>query len=240
MLSNTWFKGAIIRGNRQEKKLAILFSADSLTEGGVYVDSVLQAENIKASFFFTGNYYRRPANQPFIKKLQLQGHYLGAHSNRHLLYCDWDKRDSLLIDRADFRADLQANYNVMDSLGISTREAHYFLPPYEWYNDSIAAWTRSLGLQLVNFSPGTLSNADYTWPELPNYRSNEKILESILQYESEHADGLNGFLLLMHFGTDLRRKEKFYHLLPALIHDLKQRGYDFCRIDELLGHGAEK
>jgi len=34
---------------------------------------------------------------------------LGPHSDQHLLYCDWDKRDSLLVTREDFRIDLQLN-----------------------------------------------------------------------------------------------------------------------------------
>lgn len=128
-------------------------------------------------------------------------------------------------------------FGAMASFGITTNDAPYFLPPFEWYNDTIAHWTQMLGFQLVNFTPGTRSNADYTWPELVNYRSSETILQSIIDYEQKHPAGLNGFILLMHIGTDARRSDKFYYRLPALLSFLKKKGYQLVRMDELLEEG---
>ncbi|MEY2639927.1 MAG: hypothetical protein RIR90_1409, partial [Bacteroidota bacterium] len=48
------------------------------------------------------------------------------------------------------------------------------------------------------------------------------------------ADGLDGYILLIHVGTDPRRKEKFYHELPALIKTLRKKGYQIVPIDALL------
>ena len=118
----------------------------------------------------------------------------------------------------------------MKRSGISN--AKYFLPPFEWFNDSIAAWTKEMGLQLINFSPGTKSNADYTWPALTNYKSSDTIYSSIMEYEKQK--GLNGYILLLHIGTDPRRTDKFYFKLNSLINDLKRKNYQFSRIDELL------
>jgi peptidoglycan/xylan/chitin deacetylase (PgdA/CDA1 family) len=110
----------------------------------------------------------------------------------------------------------------------------YFLPPYEWYNDSIALWTKFLGLQLVNYTPGTLSHADYTTPVDKKYYSSEIIYNSIINYEQSHKSGLNGFILLMHVGTDPKRTDKFYHRLPQLLNYLKQKGYQFKTVNEFL------
>ena len=194
----------------------------------------MQQENIKASFFFTGRFYKNKAFAAAIKKLKSAGHYLGAHSNDHLLYAPWEKRDSLLVSQTVFNKDLQANYAAMKNFGIAKKDALFFLPPYEWYNDSIAAWTKQLGLQLINYSPGTISHADYTWPELKNYRSSETIMNSIKSYEGKTAKGLNGFILLSHIGTDPKRIDKFYDQLPQLIQWLKEEGYTMKRVDELL------
>ncbi len=122
----------------------------------------------------------------------------------------------------------------MKTFGIQKKEAHYFLPPYEWYNDSIARWTEDVGLQLINYSKGTISAADYTYPELKNYRSSGTIMASIKNYEANSSNGLNGFILISHIGTDPRRTDKFYKHLPELIQGLKQKGYQFKRINELL------
>lgn len=122
----------------------------------------------------------------------------------------------------------------MAAFGIQAADAPFFLPPYEWYNDSIAAWTKSLGFQLINFTPGTRSTADYTYPGMSNYVSSDEIATSILQRAQLHPAGLNGFLLLLHVGTDPRRPDKFYHRLPQLLQQLKQRGYQWVSLQQQL------
>jgi peptidoglycan/xylan/chitin deacetylase (PgdA/CDA1 family) len=190
---------------------------------------------VKASFFLTGRFYRNPAFKPLLQELVKEKHYLGAHSDEHLLYCDWARRDSLLVTQEQFSQDLQMNYQRMAGFGIAKTDASYFLPPYEWYNQSIAAWTKQEGLQLVNFSPGTRSTADYTWPEMgKRYVSSEEVYQSIMTYEQQDPHGLNGFILLVHIGTDPRRTDKFYYRLSELLTALKGKGYTFVTIDELL------
>lgn len=227
-------QGAIVRGDSTEKKLALIFSGDSFADGGNHIQSVLKSHEIKGSFFFTGNFYRNPEFDEIIKKLHADGQYLGAHSDRHLLYNDWVSRDSLLIKYPKFVEDVENNYKEMEQFGITKEGARYYLPPYEWYNQTIADWTDSLDLQLINMTHGTLSHADYTTPEMENYRSSDKIYESIMEYESNHPNGLNGFMLLIHIGTDPKRIDKFYLRLDELINELKSRGYEFVRVDELL------
>ena len=213
----------------------MVFTGDEFADGGNYIATVLQQQNIQGSFFLTGNFYRNPKFKTIIKKLKDNGNYLGAHSNKHLLYCDWEKRDSLLVTHQQFKDDLQRAYHELKHWGIDEKKAHYFLPPYEWYNDSIATWTQQMGLQLINFSPGTRSTADYTYPEMGSkYVSSDTIMHSILQCEQRSTNGLNGFILLSHIGTDPGRTDKFYHHLPAVIRDLKNRGYQFVKINELL------
>lgn len=226
----TYESGAIIRGDSLQKNIALVFTGHEFSDGADTITRILQQQNIKASFFFTGDFYNNPLFKKSILRLKNNGHYLGPHSNRHLLYADWNKRDSLLVTKKEFQKDLQQNYSVMTRLGITT--ADYFLPPYEWYNDSIAAWAKEMKLRLINFTPGTKSNADYTYPELKNYMSSEEIYNSILTYENKK--GLNGFILLLHIGTDPGRTDKFYFRLNKLITALKQKGYSFKRIDQML------
>ena len=190
----------------------------------------MKAKRVNASFFLTGNFYRNPDFERVIRRLKSDDHYLGAHSDKHLLYCSWTNRDSLLVSKEEFSNDLLANYAAMERFGIKRKDARYFMPPYEWYNDSISKWTSQLGIQLINFSPGTRSTADYTTPDLKNYRSSEEIMQSI----KAKADDLNGFILLLHIGTDPSRTDKFYRRLDELIEFLRSRKYEMVRVDELL------
>jgi endoglucanase len=226
--------GGIIRGDTTTKKIALVFTGDEFADGGDFIAKTLKKKSIHASFFLTGNFYRNKKFKKILTALKQNGNYLGSHSDKHLLYCDWTKRDSLLVTKKQFTEDLQNAYKELKQWGIEKNEAHYFLPPYEWYNDSIARWTKEMGLQLVDFTPGTRSNADYTYPVMGNkYVSSDSVFNSILHYEVKSTNGLNGFILLVHIGTDPRRTDKFYKRLPELIDTLKSRGYGFVRIDEL-------
>ncbi len=226
--------GAVIRGDAGRKKLALVFTGDEFADGGIYIHSVLKRHQVPGSFFFTGNFYRNKKFENIIRSLLREGWYLGPHSDKHLLYCDWQNRDSLLVTQTEFTDDLKNNYREMKRFGISENEACYFLPPFEWYNRIIAVWTEDMDLQLVNYTPGTLSNADYTTPDMTNYKSSETIYKSIIAYEEGHPEGLNGFILLTHIGTAPQRKDKFYHHLEDLIVYLKAGGYEFQTIDQLL------
>lgn len=159
-----------------------------------------------------------------------------------MLYCDWSKRDSLLVNKFEFLNDL---FGPMERLGHLAEDpkdpyapsrpfTRFFLPPYEWYNDSISTWCKEAGIQLINFTPGTLSHADYTTLKDKNYRSSETIFNSIINYEKTKPAALNGFILLMHIGAGPDRTDKFYSRLPALIKYLRQKGYHFQTVDQLL------
>jgi endoglucanase len=220
----------------------LVFTGDEFAEGGSFIANELKRQKVKASFFFTGNFYYNPKFDRIVKELARNGHFLGNHSMQHLLYCDWNKRDSLLVTRDQFFEDLTGLnerlghlHDTHDDNKSLAGSLFYFLPPYEWYNDTISAWTKEAGMQLINFTPGTISHADYTTPEMKNYRSSEAIYNSIINYEQARPAGLNGFMLLMHIGAGSKRTDKFYNRLPELIRYLKGKGYRFQTVPGLLG-----
>ncbi len=223
----TWVQGGIIRGDSTSKKIALVFTAHDHGEGADFILKALKGK--KASFFLTGEYFRNNPN--VVNAIKREGHYLGAHSDQHLLYCAWEKRDSTLVSKEEFVKDVVDNLAELKKQGID--HAPYYMPPYEWYNAEISTWAKELELQIVNFTPGTLSNADYTTPDMKNYRSSEVIYESIIQLERKKS--LNGFILLVHMGTHPDRKDKFYLKLPQMFDALQD--YEWVRIDELLKKG---
>jgi len=231
------YKGAIIRGDSTEKKIALVFTGHDFNDGLKKIGETLTREKVKASFFATGYFIDKNTNA--LKSLRAKGHYIGAHSNEHLLYADWAHRDSLYVTKQEFEDDLLANYEKLAKLGIKKEAAPVFLPPYEWYNDSIATWTNGLGLSLINNTPGTLSAADYTTPSMLNYRDSDTIYQSILKKAMHMPYGLNGYFLLLHTGSDPERMDRFYEVLPLLIEELKEMGYRFIRADEMAGFTPE-
>ena len=49
--------GGIIRGDSTKKKIALVFTGDEFADGGNFIAQTLQQQQVKASFFFTGNFY---------------------------------------------------------------------------------------------------------------------------------------------------------------------------------------
>ncbi len=226
--------GGIIRGDKNTKRMALVFTGDEFAEGGTVIADALAKHNFKASFFLTGRFYRTRANRQIIKRLKKDGHYLGPHSGQHLLYADWTDRNKTLVTREQFERDLDDNFAAMRPFGIDRRNVPFFLPPYEWYNREIADWASAMGYQIVNFTPGTRSNADYTTDDDKNYISSDAIMTRIKEYEAKDPNGLNGFILLTHIGSGPKRTDKFHDHLDELLSWLRSKNYGPVRIDELL------
>jgi peptidoglycan/xylan/chitin deacetylase (PgdA/CDA1 family) len=228
------FEGGIVRGDLSQKEIALVFTSGGFYDGYQTIRQTLKKHNAKGSFFFTGDAYRMEEFKPIVENLKADGHYVGAHSDKHLLYCAWEKRDSTLVTKDEFVRDIEDNYAEMQKFGIAKKDARYFLPAYEYYNDTISEWTKQLGLQIVNFTNGTGSNADYTTPNMSNYRDSQTIYDNILKFEREKPNGLNGFMLLIHFGVSPERTDKLYDKMDNLMLELEKLGYKFVSIEKLL------
>ncbi len=231
--NNEYNYGAIIRTDKNKKEIHLVFTGHEYADGLETVRKVLNKHNINASFFFTGDFYRNLKFKKIISELKDDGDYLGAHSNKHLLYASWENRDSTLITKEEFLNDLKANYAEMKKFGIEKNDALLFLPPFEWHNNQINYWCEEVGITLVNFTPGTSSNQDWTYPGLgKQYVSSDTIFNRIINYEKQNPNGLNGFILLTHPGTDPKREDKFYNRLDELITLLESKGYKFTLISK--------
>lgn len=300
--------GAIVRGPQGNKTIALMFTGHEFAEGGETILDELKEHQARASFFFTGDFMVNTNFDRIIGRVINEDHLLGPHSDKHLLYCSWEKDRKLLVTREQFRADLNHNREKIrkaaDRLdervppastlpnpefleafkrrygfkpdtnapetsaqqerpataspdpelaeafrrryGVdlvaypparrfhSTTDFRYFLPPYEHYNRQIADWTAEAGMTLINYTPGTRSNADYTGEADQNYMSSQAIFDSIRKLEREDPNGLNGFILLLHIGAGPGRADKFHTRFGELLDVLSAKGYQFVRVDELL------
>jgi peptidoglycan/xylan/chitin deacetylase (PgdA/CDA1 family) len=223
-------QGAIIRINPGQKSIYLIFSADEYGEGAQVILDILKEKNIKGSFFLTGNFLRNPSYAKSIRRIISDKHFVGPHSDKHLLYASWEKQDSLLVSREEFQNDLGANYDALSKSGAPMPEQRYFLAPYEWYNSAITSWAADMGVKLINFTPGTGTNADYTTPDINNYRSSDVLVEKLKQFEKAAPEGLSGAFVLVHLGTDTGRNDKLYNRLGEIIDYYKSKGYSFNKL----------
>ncbi len=208
----------------------MVFTGDEFRDGLLHIAATLKRNKVKGAFFVTGKFLEDKKSAKLLKKLYKEGHYVGPHSDQHLLYAPWENRDSLLITQAVFDKDLEDNVERLSEWGISRGDI--FIPPYEWYNQQIVDWSAQKGFEVYNFTPGLRTAADYTYPEMENrYMSSEKILKQLFDYEE--ANGLHGYVILIHLGTDPRRKDKFYYKIEEIIQKLQLKNYIFVPLKKL-------
>lgn len=227
-------EGGIVRGPLEPRRLALVFTGHEFAEGATTILDALARRGLRASFFLTGTFLRDASKAGIVRRLVRDGHYVGPHSDAHLLYCPWEGPKVTLVSREEFTADLERNLDALEQAGVPRERARVFLPSYERYNAEIATWTRARGLTLVCHTPGTRSNADYTGEGTPQFVASETIFQSILQREREDPHGLNGFMLLLHLGAGPGRADKFHRRVDELLGVLTERGYTFVGVDTLL------
>lgn len=233
-------EGGIVRGPKEQKHLALVFTGHEYAEGGETILRELAKRQGRASFFLTGTFLQNPQLKSLVNQILADGHYLGPHSDKYLRYCAGDESRRTLVSEEEFTGDLLANVGKIPSRSLNERRfSRYFLPAFEHYNREIVDWTRQQRWTLINPTPGTRCQADDTGEADPNFVSSQAILDRIVQREREDPHGLNGFILSLHLGSGPARTDKFHLRFGELLETLGNKGYQFVRVDELVGPRRE-
>lgn len=222
-------QGCTVRIDTLRPAVRLIFSADSMFEGGAYALDVMRSRDVQASFFFTGNFLRDTANRAIIESAIADGHYVGPHGDRHILLADWDAERTPLVSVDSMLADWQANYAELRRFGIERDSARHVLPSFEWCSALHTGAMRADGLIPVNIIPGVDTYRDYTTPDMAEYKTSDYMLAHLWDFEERR--GLNGAVIILHLGTQPARTDKLYRHLPEIIDTLRARGYSVERVD---------
>ena len=65
-------------------------------------------------------------------------------------------------------------------------------------------------------------------------KSTDSIINGVKALSVNSPGKLNGAIILIHAGTDARRRDKLYNRLDEMIDVLRSKGFTFKRVDELL------
>lgn len=216
--------------NLGDEAVHIVFSADSTFEGGHFALDALRDAGATASFFFTGNFLRRPENAAVVRRAVTEGHYVGPHSDGHILLADWDRDRTPLVTPDSLLRDLARNYLELRRFGVNPDSARYVLPPYEWAAPIHAQTYRSAGYIPLGLTPGIETYADYTTPDMSYYRSADQLWHQFTGYVNTNS--IHGAVFIIHLGTDPSRTDKFWRKLPEILHFLKQKGYQVQKLNQ--------
>jgi peptidoglycan/xylan/chitin deacetylase (PgdA/CDA1 family) len=225
--------GGIIRGPADQRRIALIFAGHEYAEGGETILNELARHKAQASFFLTRRFLSHSDFDPLVRRLYQEGHYLGPHSTKHLVYCSVDEPKQTLVTREQFDADFTDALNSVHRIDASIKLPGYFLPPDERHNLEIAEWASNYFFATIGYTPGTRSTADCTGEADPDFVSSKAIFDSIVAKEQQDPHGLNGCLLLLHIGSGPGRADKFHARLGELLDYLTGKGYQFVAVDEL-------
>ena len=212
--ATTWYVPKI-DPNPSKKLVALTFDDGP----GDYTEELLDilAENeVKATFFVVGNRINKEPDA--LKRMVADGHEIGGHSYSHPKLTTISK-SKIAKEMADCKKAIKKATGV---------DIKLFRAPYGAVDKTVKACAKDAGLKLVNWSVDT---NDWRYSKEDRYLAQSQILRYIFKGKYKVTDG---GIVLMH---DVH--ENSVDAVPAVIHYLKQNGYEFVTVSELLDLRAD-
>ena len=212
IFSNGFANGKIYsRGDSKSKKIALTFDDGPNDTSLPKVLDLLKEEDIKASFFFIG---KNISNRKLeVERTYNEGHLVLNHSYTHSNFSTASQE----IVTSEIK---ETNDIINEILGVAPT---LYRPPYGVITENEKVAVKNLGMNIV------LWNVDgEDW-------NTKRSLDYVVSTQEKETK--NGSVVLMHTQPD---KDMSYEALKKLIPYYRNQGYEFVKLDELLGVKAYK
>ncbi|EKE19411.1 MAG: hypothetical protein ACD_9C00028G0005, partial [uncultured bacterium] len=205
----------INRWGQADKKIAITFDDGPDSEYTNKILDILKQKNVKATFFVVGA--KANSNQEILKRIDSEGHEVGNHTYTH--------PDISSISPEQFRLELDSTERLFE--GVLGRKSLLFRPTYsrdiepetpEQMQPLIL--TRELGYYTVGMH---IDANDWTRP------GRDQIVNAVVS----GAKNGDGNVVLMHDAGG--KRQQTIDALPIIIEQLRNEGFQFVGVSELIG-----
>lgn len=203
-LSKKNSENLFINGNTDTKTLCLTFDDGPDNIIMPKILSLLKSEGVKASFFLIGKNVYE--NRAVVKSAYDDGNLILSHSYTH--------REMTKLSDAEINNELNKSQNAI--YNIIGKRPMIIRPPYGSVTERELSLISSSGYKAVLWSIDTLD-----WSKKDKYSISGNVLNNIRP----------GDIVLMHCNSD---KEATYEALTIVIRTLKERGYSFLTLDEML------
>ncbi|MEH2041175.1 polysaccharide deacetylase family protein [Nostoc sp.] len=194
-----------VQPSNNEKVIALSIDDGPWPKTTLEMLDILKQNDVKATFFWVGQALQ--ANPDLAKREVAEGHAIGNHTWHH-----WYRR----MDEATAKSEIDRTADLIyKTTGVKTS---LFRPPGGFLNNGLAAYAKSQKDAVIMWS---LTSADTDPHAKPQAFVNNVLKGAKL-----------GFIVLMHDGGGDRHRT--VEALPQIINGLKQQGYRFVTIPELL------
>ena len=192
----------------KEPKIALTFDAAWGNEDTQKILEILKKHDVHVTFFMTGGWVENYPDD--VKAILAAGHDLGNHSENH-------KNMSQLSD-AEKKEELMKVHDKVRTL--TGYEMFLFRPPYGDYDNAVVNVAKDCGYYTIQWDVDSLDWKDYG-------------VDSIIKTVTEHKHLGNGSIILCHNGAKYTAQA-----LNTLITKLKEKGYTFVPVSELIYRGG--
>ena len=222
----------VVQVPTKNKWLAITFDAGSTNRGTRQILEILRDKKIRCTMFITGQFLKHFPDD--VLQMRDDGHEIGNHTFNHPHLTTY-ARNHLQKNGEQVNRDFVIGQLLkVDSMYFQLSGRHlapFWRAPFGEYNQQILNWAAEAGFKHIGWS-AKCDALDWTVDSTQTlYRSAQEILQHFLNLEAKA--GLAGKIILMHLGTD-RTTDFPFRILPALIDSLRNRGYRFVTVSELL------
>ncbi|MCY6372566.1 delta-lactam-biosynthetic de-N-acetylase [Clostridium ganghwense] len=195
-------------GKADEKVLYLTFDEGYENGYSSKILDVLKKNNVKAAFFVTEPYIKE--NKDLVKRMVEEGHIVCNHSKNHTSMAKLAKSN-----KSKFDNEILSTEKTFEEV-TGSKMAKFFRPPMGAYNELSLHYTQQLGYKTIFWSS---AYRDYEPEDQP---SQEYAKNLILQRTH------NGSIILLHAISKTNTE-----ILDYLIHEWKDRGYNFRMLTEL-------
>jgi peptidoglycan/xylan/chitin deacetylase (PgdA/CDA1 family) len=194
-----------VEPSNKEKVIALTIDDGPWPKTTAEMLDILKQNHVKATFFWVGSALQE--NPEIAKRVVAEGHAIGNHTWHH-----WYRK----MDEATAKSEIEkTNELIYKTTGVKTS---FFRPPGGYLNNGLAAYAKSQKNSVVMWS---VTSAD-TDPRAKY----QVFVKNVIR------DAKPGAIVLMHDGGGNR--ERTVKALPAIVSGLKQQGYRFVTVPELL------
>jgi peptidoglycan/xylan/chitin deacetylase (PgdA/CDA1 family) len=204
-------QGVYFRGQTEEKIVALTFDDGPHPVYTPRVLEILETFGVKATFFLIGRQAR--SSPEVVQQIKAQGHEIENHSDNHLFYLPWLPAERIrqeILEAQDTIHRITGSY------------PSFFRSPLGWVSNDLVAVCRELNLPIIN---GSVKASDVSLP------GTEYIIQTVLDKTR------SGAILILHDAGGVghyRDRTQTLEALPIIIQNLKDRGYQFVTIRELV------
>lgn len=140
-VGSNFFIKIVCKAISDKKEIAISFDDGPATNYTKEILTILNSENVKATFFCIGN--RIAGNETILKQIQVEGHIIGNHSYSHHFWFDMYSTQKMQDDLKQMDAEMERVTGLKPKL---------FRPPYGVTNPNLAKAIKNGGYTPVGWS----------------------------------------------------------------------------------------